>query len=112
MHLKLYLNKYLKVDNIENYSLQCLIELRQEYDKFLDLTGGYDPDFPSINIGNREGQKIKGKNKIQLEKGMSENEFPDEVEERLSLYNSQQENSLPEREIEKSGVEEILNLHK
>ena len=113
MHLKLYLNKYLKVDNIELYTLQNLITLKQEYDKYLDLTGGYDPDFPNVNIGNRkEGQKIKGKNKIQIEKGMAGDEFPDEFEEGMDFYNSQHENSSSEGDIEESGMEEILNLHK
>lgn len=113
MHLKLYLNKYLKVDNIELYSLSYLIDLRKEYENFLDLTGGYDPDFPNINIGDRkEGQKIKGKNKIQLEKEFEEGEkdFPDSFSE-MNYYEtapSSQKNS----GREESGMEEILNLHK
>ena len=113
MHLKLYLNKYLKADNIEFYSLNYLIDLRKEYENFLDLTGGYDPDFPNINIGDRkEGQKIKGKNKIQLEKEFEEGGkgFPDDFNG-MNYYEtppSSQKNS----EREESGMEEILNLHK
>lgn len=114
MHLKLYLNKYLKTDNIEFYSLNYLIDLRKEYENFLDLTGGYDPDFPNINIGDRsEGQKIKGKNKIQLEKEIEEGEkdFPDS----LGGINYYETASPPPQRTsgrEESGMEEILNLHR
>lgn len=111
MHLKLYLNKYLKADNIELYSLNYLIDLKNEYDKFLDLTGGYDPDFPNINIGDRkDGQKIKGKNKIQLEKEFEEGnkDFPDNFDE-LDFAPPQRPT---EREERSGGMEEILNLHK
>lgn len=113
MHLKLYLNKYLKVDNIELYSLSYLIDLRKEYENFLDLTGGYDPDFPNINIGDRkEGQKIKGKNKIQLEKEFNEEnrEFPDNFDN--MNYQGFSSNLQKNSGREESGMEEILNLHK
>jgi hypothetical protein len=112
MHLKLYLNKYLKADNIESYSLRYLIDLKSEYENFLDLTGGYDPDFPNVNIGDRKnGQKIKGKNKIQLEKEFNgeENSFPDEFGN-VSYQSKPALQRPPERE--ESGMEEILNLHR
>jgi len=114
MHLKLYLNKYLKADNIEFYSLSYLIDLRKEYENFLDLTGGYDPDFPNINIGDRkEGQKIKGKNKIQLEKEFEEGEknFPDNFSE-MNYYETTSSPPQMSSGREESGMEEILNLHK
>ena len=112
MHLKLYLNKYLKADNIELYSLSCLIDLRKEYENFLELTGGYDPDFPGVNIGDRkDGQKIKGKNKIQLEKEFDdgEKEFPDSLGG-IDYYETAPPPPQPRRE--ESGMEEILNLHR
>ena len=53
INLKFYLNKILKCDNIENYSLRSLEELRKCYDEFVKSAGG-DPDFPSIPMGNDE----------------------------------------------------------
>lgn len=97
MHLKFYLNKYVKADGLENYSLNCLMTLRKEYETFLDLTGGYDPDFPNINIGGRNGEKkIAGKNKLQAEQEFNE-------------YNGGED--FPEDSIPYES-EEILNLHK
>lgn len=61
MDLKFYLNKIIKVDNIENYSLTAIIELKKAYTKFLETTEGADPDFPMMNfLGN--GKRIKGTN--------------------------------------------------
>ena len=61
MELKFYLNKFLKADNIENYTLKSLQQLKSNYEKFLEDTEGVDPDFPLINFGNK-GKKIEGKN--------------------------------------------------
>lgn len=47
MSLKFYLNKILKCDNIENYSLRSLEELKKCYDEFIKKTGS-DPDFPGL----------------------------------------------------------------
>ena len=58
MELKFYLNKFLKVDNIEGYTLKALQELKKVYDKFTDKTEGFDPDFPMMSVG---GKKEKGK---------------------------------------------------
>lgn len=73
MALKFYLNKYAKVDNIENYSIGALKILRDEYLKFLEEANGVDPDFPSFTFGgNGNGKKetkIKGVNKAALESG-------------------------------------------
>ena len=60
MSLKLYLNKYLKVDNIEYYSLPCLQILQKEYDKLLKKTEGIDPDFPQLTFGD-------GKNSLNFD---------------------------------------------
>lgn len=68
MDLKFYLNKFLKVDNVENYTLKALYQLRDTYDAFLENSGGSDPDFPMIDFGNKGG-KIKGTNKVQAEGG-------------------------------------------
>lgn len=65
MDLKFYLNKFLKCDNIENYTLEALGKLRAAYDTFLENSKGTDPDFPMIDFGNK-GQKINGVNKMQL----------------------------------------------
>ena len=66
MALKFYLNKYVKVDNIENYTLGTLKILQGEYTKFLEESDGVDPDFPMFSFGGKSGNKetkIKGKNK-------------------------------------------------
>lgn len=65
MDLKFYLNKFLKVDNVEGYGLKFLFKLRDSYDEFLENSKGTDPDFPLIDFGDR-GRKIKGVNKLQV----------------------------------------------
>lgn len=65
MSLKFYLNKFLKVDNIENYTLKALGELKTLYDNFLEASEGTDPDFPMINFKDK-GKKIKGTHKINI----------------------------------------------
>lgn len=64
MALKFYLNKFLKVDNIENYTLDTLQKLKDYYDEFLEDSEGVDPDFPLMSFGNK-GQKIGGHNIYQ-----------------------------------------------
>lgn len=68
MDLKFYLNKFVKVDNIEHYSLKTLGELRKKYETFLEKSEGVDPDFPMMKFGEEggKGQKIKGVNKHQV----------------------------------------------
>ena len=66
MALKFYLNKYAKVDNIENYTLGTLKILQGEYQKFLEQSDGVDPDFPMFNFGGKE-TKIKGTNKALID---------------------------------------------
>ncbi len=65
MDLKFYLNKFLKVDNIEGYTLKTLFQLRDVYDKFLESSKGVDPDFPTIDFGGK-GESIKGVNKTKV----------------------------------------------
>lgn len=63
MDLKFYLNKFLKVDNIEHYTLDSLYKLKKIYDDFLDKSEGVDPDFPGMILGDHgNGEKIKGTN--------------------------------------------------
>ena len=63
MDLKFYLNKFLKVDNIEYYTLDTLKKLRSVYDKYVENSEGIDPDFPNMVIGDHsKGEKIKGVN--------------------------------------------------
>lgn len=67
MGLKLYLNKFLKVDNIESYTFSELLTLKSEYEKVLENSEGVDPDFPMFTFGN-EGKKIAGTNVHTLTK--------------------------------------------
>ena len=57
MQLKFYLNKFLKVDNIENYTLGALKKLEDTYEEFKEKTDGIDPDFPGISFKTK-GTKI------------------------------------------------------
>lgn len=72
MDLKFYLNKFLKVDNIENYTLDTLDKLKETYSNFMEKSDGVDPDFPSLSFnGNKktsERIKVTSKNnKSRLE---------------------------------------------
>ena len=67
MSLKLFLNKYLKVDNIEYYTLPCLQVLQKEYDKLLKKTEGLDPDFPQLNFGDGNGNSLSFDSKHKLD---------------------------------------------
>lgn len=60
MDLKFYLNKFLKVDRVEEYTLKTLIKLREVYEDFLQQSDGVDPDFPMLNFGGKGMQKLKG----------------------------------------------------
>lgn len=63
MDLKFYLNKFLKADNIEHYTLDSLYKLKKVYDDFLDKSEGIDPDFPGMTLGDHgNGERIKGTN--------------------------------------------------
>lgn len=64
MDLKFYLNKFLKVDRIEDYTLNTLLQLKSSYEKFLEKNDGSDPDFPGIEFnGGKNGQKLSGQSK-------------------------------------------------
>lgn len=65
MDLKLYLNKFLKVDNIEQYTMKSILALKDSYDKFLTKSEGKDPDFPLMTFGDKAdsgGGIYKGEN--------------------------------------------------
>lgn len=68
MQLKLYLNKIIKVDNIEGYNLSTIMEIQNAYTSFLENSDGYDPDFPMSGTKDKHGNgdmqniKIKGTN--------------------------------------------------
>lgn len=88
MELKFYLNKFLKVDNIEHYSLAALTELRKVYEDFLETSSGTDPDFPLINFGDSKGGEkyTKDSNKQQIQqKEEDEDEQSKGTENILSL---------------------------
>lgn len=73
MELKFYLNKFCKVDNIENYTLNSLMTIREKYSEFLDSSEGYDPDFPMSNFGDgKKGKKVAGTNIHQIEETTEE----------------------------------------
>ena len=82
MGLKLYLNKFLKVDNIESYTFSELMTLKKEYEKVIEESEGVDPDFPTYVFGG-SGKKIAGTNVHTLTKPVTEGE-----EEEESVYNS------------------------
>ena len=86
MELKFYLNKFLKVDNIEFYDLKTLFKLRTTYDKFIETSGGTDPDFPLIDFGDK-GQKIQGVNKVQAESKLDSGEVDESVNEMTEILN-------------------------
>ena len=73
MGLKLYLNKFLKVDNIESYTFSELMILKKEYEKVLENSEGIDPDFPTYIFGSG-GKKIGGTNVHTLTKHVDEEE--------------------------------------
>lgn len=73
MGLKLYLNKFLKVDNIESYTYSELMILKKEYEKILENSEGIDPDFPTYVFGGG-GKKIGGTNIHTLTKTVDEEE--------------------------------------
>ena len=81
MGLKLYLNKFLKVDNIESYTFSELIALKKEYEKVLEESEGIDPDFPTYVFGGG-GKKIAGTNIHTLTKHI------EDEEEENSIYSS------------------------
>ena len=63
MDLKFYLNKFIKVDCIEGYTLKALREIQKRYEDYLEKTGGSDPDFPMMTFGGKSGgKKVKGQN--------------------------------------------------
>jgi hypothetical protein len=66
MQLKFYLNKFLKVDNIEQYTLGALKELENTYEDFKQKTDGIDPDFPSITFKTKGNNLIVGSNVYDL----------------------------------------------
>lgn len=89
MELKFYLNKFLKVDNIEHYGLGALFKLRDTYDKFIETSKGTDPDFPLIDFGDKGQSIVQGVNKVQAENKQGEDD---------------------DSEGEQLGTTEILNL--
>lgn len=73
MDLKFYLNKFIKVDNIENYTLKALKEIQKCYEDYLEKTEGSDPDFPMVTFGGKDGggKKVKGRNAAAMDEDSS-----------------------------------------
>lgn len=68
MDLKFYLNKFVKVDNIEGYTLSSLRTIEDNYSTFMEKTEGLDPDFPTIDFGGKsKGKKVQGINKARID---------------------------------------------
>lgn len=67
MDLKFFLNKFLKVDNIEHYTFKTLLELKNCYEDFMEKSEGSDPDFPMSNFGGTKGAKVGGMNIHRLD---------------------------------------------
>ena len=92
MDLKFYLNKFLKVDNIEGYTIGALEELRKSYDRFIEKSG-FDPDFPMLSLGDGSGENKTngGRDKMKFEKNKNvynyqkEGESIEQTKSRLSL---------------------------
>jgi hypothetical protein len=86
MQLKFYLNKFLKVDNIEYYTLGTLKELQKVYDEFKESSEGIDPDFPGINFGNK-GKSSEGKLKTgnNIYKLMEEDKVSKELKDDIDF---------------------------
>lgn len=77
MDLKFYLNKFAKIDNIENYTFKNVLKMKEAYDRFLDTSEGKDPDFPLLDMGGKKKGKTisKGKNIYSM---FDEGEVPDD----------------------------------
>lgn len=102
MQLKFYLNKFLKVDNIEYYTLEELKKLEEIYDDFKEKTEGIDPDFPTISFKTK-GVKLKvGSNVYSL---MDAKPDPNGVIKQSDLYKS--DNKSDSRSSNNSRVEKL-----
>ena len=75
MDLKFYLNKFVKVDGIEGYTLRCLKEIQKRYEDYLEKTEGSDPDFPMMTFGGGKGKKVQGRNAAEDEEKPKEDEI-------------------------------------
>jgi len=74
MGMKFYLNKFAKVDNLENYTWGTVLLLNKEYTDFLEKTEGTDPDFPGIDFtGGAGGKKIAGVNAARVQESDDNN---------------------------------------
>lgn len=74
MDLKFYLNKFVKVDNIENYTLKPLKLLQKRYEDYLEKTDGADPDFPMMSFGGKNGKKVKVKGRNAASEEINNND--------------------------------------
>ena len=100
MGLKLYLNKFLKVDNIEQYSFPELMELKKEYEKILEESEGVDPDFPSYIFGG-QGKKIGGTNVHTITRSM---------EDENSVYNNSEVIDARNSTVEERALSFLRNV--
>lgn len=109
MDLKFNLNKFAKVDNIENYTFRNVLALKDAYDRFLDASEGKDPDFPLLELGGgkKKGKKVsKGTNVYSM---FEEGEVPEDfhgIETRLKdeNYNKPEIRKLEPREMRRRNT--------
>lgn len=90
MDLKFYLNKFAKLDNIEQYSFKTVLAMRDMYRNYLDESEGYDPDFP-LSSFNSKGKKLNlGRNVYS--QFASEDDIPEDfggiMGDRITLNNT------------------------
>ena len=91
MEQKFYLNKFLKVDNIENYTLSSLRELENVYDKFKEKSEGSDPDFPEIVFDVKKKKLDQKANSYNQNKDGSLNELlNNDTQSELSIISPQE----------------------
>lgn len=73
MDLKFYLNKFVRLEGVENYTINTLMEAKKCYEKFIEKTNGFDPDFPETDFsGGKKGKKIGGVNKSKVDEALGE----------------------------------------
>ena len=79
MEIKFFLNKFIKINNIEDYTLASIDEMRDAYDRFLEKTEGIDPDYPYLRLGQGEKGKVLGTRGTNIYSVIGEGESKEDV---------------------------------
>lgn len=64
MKIKFNLNKYCKLDNIENYSMDTIRTMQEVYEEYLKDTDGVDIDFPGFTFNKSKDSVSKKSGEI------------------------------------------------